>query len=1335
LRILKKLLIGLVILWGLLALLVRATTPFIADYREQLAAVVAQQLGVPVSIGSLKARWYGLRPLLEFDRVRFGEPDGEALEVKRVTFDLAPEQLLMGAWLDATRVTIDGMQLTMIREPTGQLHLEGIGTLAAAYGTERGPLALPRHIRLLNTRVAWIDRKAGKPPLMIQNIAVVLNHDGGRLQVRASLETERGSAELSARLDGLPTTTDWGGDTYLRVTDLDVADLFAQYLPASYGLRSLRLDLESWGRWENAAPVDTQGHFQLRDLDLRPSVGGAAPLQVWQAGARYSLRREAQDLRIGLKDLQLTFHGHRWPTGDLAVALLQQPDGSRRVEAAADYLRIDDVVRILQVRLPWEGLKEPLEHIRPRGELHKLRLSADLAAERPDWRVRADLVGVTTSPWGGVPGVDNLSGQLHGQQDHLMLRLDSRDAAMDFRALFREPIELTELEGRLDLVGDAENWQLTAQALRAVSPHIATVTRLRLEHRPGGPPFLDLQTDFSDGDAAFATRYYPVGIMGETLVKWLDHSIVSGRVPHGSTLLHGPLVGFPYETGRDGVFQVVFDTEDVVLDYRTDWPRVEGLDAHVKFHGNQLDIDAHAGRIHDSRVVEASARIPSLKPASAIDISGRLDGPLRDMLQVLGEGALRPRFGKFAEVMRGDGDVDLQLAFSLPLTEHGEQTLKGRLQLDRNRLSLPDWDLALDEVRGALDFTLDGLTAKGIQARILDTPISVDVRGPDNGTTRVVAKGRFAPEAIARRFSALPTTLLAGKADFIIRLDIPRRHDAADSPARLAVASDLEGISVALPPPFGKKAGDIRAFSVQVPLGADSAPGSLDYAGLVTAEFSTDAHRVDVRIGGGKAKLQTTQGIRIGGHLEELDLPAWGEAVAALKSGGGATLPALSADLQIDRVRADSAAVEGLRLTTSRADGVWRGEVQATNLAGRFIIPERPDAMPIEIDLQRLKIEAPLGSPEVASTPAPDADSGPDPSMLPGLVLGIADLQVNNARLGRLRVEAQRADAGLNVTELSLHGGELELESAGHWSREAGVLRTRLGGRIGTDDLGALLVNLGYSRQIEGAGSTAEFLLEWPGNPMQFHRASVRGRVGLEVAAGRLVELDPGVTRVFGLLNLNALTRRLRLDFRDIYQKGYSFDSIEGEFLFARGRARTELLRMLGPTGRIDVSGTADLMAQTLDQRVTVIPNLDATLPIASTIAGGPVAGIAVLVAQKVMTKQVENVNRFEYSVIGPWGEPEVNQLSSGGTLSKILQPLGRGGGDAAAQSGTAPAEAPAAPAEAARPVAEPAAPAPSTEDPAAAPAADEDKGVLRRLLDLLPEGKPHEGYLPGESD
>ena len=377
------------------------------------------------------------------------------------------------------------------------------------------------------------------------------------------------------------------------------------------------------------------------------------------------------------------------------------------------------------------------------------------------------------------------------------------------------------------------------------------------------------------------------------------------------------------------------------------------------------------------------------------------------------------------------------------------------------------------------------------------------------------------------------------------------------------------------------------------------------------------------------------------------------------------------------------------------------------------------------MDLDRLTLALPVGGEDPDALPAPDPAQGPDPATLPGLHLGITELRVNQAFLGSLRCDAQRAPEGLRLTRLSLQGGELELDSAGHWSRSGDGFATHLGGRASVGNLGDLLVNLGYSRQVDQ--QVAEFA----------------DKVGLDVGAGRLADLDPGVTRVIGLLNLNALTRRLRLDFSDFYKKGYSFDSIKGDFRFGGGAATTDNLTMLGPSGRIAVDGSADLAARSLDQHVTVVPNFNATLPIAGTLAGGPIAGIAVLVAQQVMTDDIDRLNRFEYRLSGPWANPEVEQLDTGGTLSKILKPLGGGTPDQAAPA--APDEAP--PAASPEPAAgvedadqqiEAAGVAAVPKEPteSAAPAEPSTgRHPLRGLLDILKKGKPHGGDLPGRQE
>lgn len=141
-RIITRLLAGLLICWGLLALTVRLATPFIADHRDEVAAALSERLSTPVTIGRLGARWYGPSPLLELHNVAIGAAP-EALRVDRVGIDFDLMALLRGGFADALRVTVDGLQLTAVREPSGRFHLEGIGLIAREAGDAATPPPLP----------------------------------------------------------------------------------------------------------------------------------------------------------------------------------------------------------------------------------------------------------------------------------------------------------------------------------------------------------------------------------------------------------------------------------------------------------------------------------------------------------------------------------------------------------------------------------------------------------------------------------------------------------------------------------------------------------------------------------------------------------------------------------------------------------------------------------------------------------------------------------------------------------------------------------------------------------------------------------------------------------------------------------------------------------------------------------------------------------------------------------------------------------------------------------------------------------------------------------------
>ena len=85
--------------------------------------------------------------------------------------------------------------------------------------------------------------------------------------------------------------------------------------------------------------------------------------------------------------------------------------------------------------------------------------------------------------------------------------------------------------------------------------------------------------------------------------------------------------------------------------------------------------------------------------------------------------------------------------------------------------------------------------------------------------------------------------------------------------------------------------------------------------------------------------------------------------------------------------------------------------------------------------------------------------------------------------------------------------------------------------------------------------------------------------------------------RVLGLLNFSALARRLRFDFSDVYKRGLVFDEIEGGFVLAEGRLKTQgPVVVQGPSSRFQLVAEVDLESYALAGDLVV------TLPVGNNL-------------------------------------------------------------------------------------------------------------------------------------
>lgn len=1267
---------GVVILTGLLLGILRLGVPPLASsYRAELVGLIAEGAGLDLQVSSLRVAFHGWQPelLLEGVRLRDSTPSAPQLDLRRLAVRLDLGASLRAGTLRIGGATLAGARLAVHVRADGSVGLSWWKDLDAEVdeGVGLGVFLTEGSLRLEDGELLWRDDRPGGLPLRSVGVSGTLHRAGEHLELEVNghfIGGQGGGLMLRGSLVGDPEGSDGlSGELYLRLRGGDLGGALA--LQAGVG-PAIRISggVESWAEIQAGRLTGLLQRWQLEDLSVSTPAGAHWEAEALSALARWNLRAEGWDL--DLWDLSLRRGGHSGPTSRASLAFDQGSAGEARLALGVDVLDLADLAAIAPVlaeaRPYWARM---VDGIRPAGVVRDLTVVARRATDAAwDWSVQADLDGVSAEPWGAWPGVRGLQGVLSADLHEGVVRFASGDLELRFPELFRQPLQATTFAGELAWQWSPEGavLELWSPELRVENADLATRNAFALRFPlEGGDPFLLIESSFRDGNAATTGRYLPVGIMSPEVVSWLDGAILGGRIPAGQLHLQGQAATFPYRE-QQGRFEVDFEVEDLVLDYRPGWPRLEGIGAQVRFLNQGLEIQTDRGRVLQSRILQTDVRIPDLAHAPQLQVSARTEGPLADGLRVLHESPLAAQTGRYVEGMTARGDGRLTLELTLPLSAGPTEPIVAgvRWQGDAS-LVLADGGLTLERPSGSLRVAGGVVSSKGLQARVWGQPIELELATEDEGSkplARLQARGRLGPETLARHYPSPAWKWLRGEAPWRLQIDFPHPSSAAETPTAFLLESELKGLELVLPAPLGKPAPAKRPFSLAGVL----EPGSelrLNgryggfWASLALGRAREQGWRLlggDIGSGAEAFPTRLVPGLRVRGELEELDAVGWGRwwraqpdgVLGSAKSG-----PALVAlDLGVKRLELGAVRCADARIRLGGANGGRWLSLEAPALAGRLALPEVGDDALIA-SLERLDLEALLKD---RQTPSSRVTAGLDPSLLPPLQLTLADLRWGLAPVGRVEIHTKPIAQGMHFDSLRLEGPLVSLSGSGRWL--AGGTALALEGH--SEDLGKLLRSLGFVSALEAAPADATLTLGWDGAPYDPGIKGLDGRIEFRFGAGSLLDVDPGLGRVLGILNLGALRRRLSLDFRDLFDKGYPFDSIEGKVVLSGSTARTERLRIDAPAAEIEIQGETDLASQQLDQLVTVIPDLSSSLLVAGAVAGGPLVGAAVLVADQLVGKQVDKLAQYHYRVRGSWDDPVFEKIGGDADRAKV-QPAG----------------------------------------------------------------------------
>ncbi len=793
------------------------------------------------------------------------------------------------------------------------------------------------------------------------------------------------------------------------------------------------------------------------------------------------------------------------------------------------------------------------------------------------------------------------------------------------------------------------------------------------------PGRLEMAGSLSRGRAAAVARYLPLGVH-DAARRYVRHAVVDGRVASATFKVKGDLWAFPFAAAASaraahasGEFRITARAEDVTLayvpstpDWVSPWPAFTRVNGELVFDRNAMEIRNASARVFGVELTRVNGAIPDLAhPVLRIEGQGR--GPLADLLRYANATPVGGWTGHALRESSATGDAELNLKLEIPINAVARTTAQGRVVFAGNDVRLGPTTPLLAGARARVDFSQQGFSIAGGSARVLGGDATFDGGAQPDGSLRFVGQGVASAEALRRapELGALSRLAghLSGQTPYRLALGIVRGHP------EFTLTSPLTGLAIDLPAPL-KKAAEaawpLRAESrLAVTAAGEPARDTLrvELGNVAQAQYQRDLSRDTPQVQRGAIAVLDAlpplpeRGVHAVLNLPAIDADAW-QALADRLQG---TQPGAAAgvdDGYLPRtvaLRAQALISGGRKLTRlvagvsqDSADATWRGNLDADQLGGYIEYRAALGAAnPGRVYARLARLALPPADAESVENLLVQA-----PASVPALDIVVDDFELRGKKFGRVEIEAvnRAAEGGAREWRMSRFGVSnpaAQLTGSGQWQPGAGPGRQRMvmDFKLELADSGTALERMGFGGTLRGGKGRMIGQLSWAGSPLSLHVPSLDGRLTLALDAGQFLKAGPGAGRLLSVLNLQALPRRLLLDFRDVFQEGFAFDNVTGDVTIDDGVASTNNLRMRGVQAAVLMEGSADIARETQHLRVLVVPEINAGTASLAYAVINPAVGLGSFLAQMFLRRPLMAAGTREFTVQGSWADPKVERV------------------------------------------------------------------------------------------
>ncbi len=1263
-----QLLATFVILLAVLVTIIRYSMPYVNNYRETLESYITETSGIKINIGQLKGRWESMGPVLELDDISFGSETNQQHIVKSVTIKTKILPSLFYRTLITDGLSIEGLSLELKQQPSGKFILPNISYYSdQPSGEHKLPAIIQNwlqhqsHLLLMDTKINILIKNGVKYPIKLDVINFIKGKDIYQLLGYSDLPGDN-QIVFGFETDGFLTDPSTRGQLFIGANQIDMIALPLNAVWDKTAIDSGELDMKLWADWIGGSFDSALISLDINNFQL--SLMEEPQINIEKLTTNLVWKHLSDGWAFESQQANIISQGRIWP--DPLLFIRMKEDGNQQnYQFSASTLNLGIWADLLLTNSTLNSqLREQLLAMDIKGYLNDARISAVVENfQLEEINGSAFFSEITWLPWKKIPGVKNLAGQFEFNKDSGRLQLDSRHAKLDYPAMFRWPFNLDNINGRF-------SWNITEDNLTLeINNFLLDLSETQLLadglfdiHRNSNVVDINLYGELTNGDIAKTKFFLPTGIMKDSLTQYLDQSIQSGTLESTQISMRGASSGFPF-VDNEGVFAINAKAKNASYKFLKEWPDITNIDADLWFVGNSMDIRVMDAKSNAQNISHATVAIADFSAnPSILTVKSSSAGVIEDGIDYIDNSPLKDSVGKVFDVIPAEGSFELTLDLLIPLVTDSDLKVDGQINLLGNSLTVVPVEMAIENIKGQISIIDSRLFSKQITADVMGGQSSFSLKQQldkqDVLITRVLGEGIISTTGVRTVFPDWLPNMIQGNTQYDVRLLLPQvvqNKSSSDLLVDINFTSNLQGIDSYFPQPFDKKAQQEESFIFSYKLLNNE---QQLYSGTLSDRADMKLHIQNqedasgrIIFGGKKAAISSHKGVELTGNFKSFDLKPWLELLQrpeiSIKDYNFNNLHNIRINnLIVDDLKYYSMNFSQVSVSAKQFANTMSFSLDGKTIAGNISIPGPDLTKPIAIDLSHLIIQDQFPTSDKTEDNSEKSQIQSNANPLPAMNIHCEKCIYNEQPFGSAWINISPLAKG-NAFKVKTSGEKvLELNIEGEWQANSDEeVITRLSGNLNTHHPGILLNIFNLQTGIRETELKTKGEINWLGDPLQFNLETLSGNLNIDAGKGSQKDISDKGARIFSLLSVESVFRRLSLDFSDLFGDGFFFDKMEGDFIINKGVLHTNDFEIAGTSADVEIKGFTDFPNDRIETCIRVTPKLSSSLPVLAGWAIEPVTGLVVYLMSKLFQPVLKVVTSILYKVEGPLDAPEIIEV------------------------------------------------------------------------------------------